>query len=382
MAGELVAEIDRGVLTPVVRHALSSEAAEVVEWDCRQLHGGVGGGVGGSAIYSLTGQACDLGQALPWSLILKVLWAQADSDVSDCYYWRREADAYRSGWLDDLPGGLRAPRCFGVVNRPDGACWLWLEEVTDEAGPRWPVDRYGLAARHLGQFNGAHLVQSSRPSWPWLSSGWLREAVAQAAPAIELLCRSLEHPLLRRCFPGDTGKAFFDLWTEREVLLNALDRLPHTLCHLDAFRRNLFARLGADGLDQTVAIDWAFVGTGAIGEEIEPLVLRSLAFGEVEPGEGRELDKAVFAGYLDGLRDAGWRGDPRQARLGYTAAAAMRALVSCSQALPLLLDERRHRVQEQAVGLSIDEMIAQAAMLVRFQFGLLSEARELLEKVG
>jgi AcrR family transcriptional regulator len=324
MADELLSEIDCEVLTPVVRHALGSDTAEVVEWNCRQIHGGIGGGVGGSAIYGLTGQGCDLGQALSWSLILKVLWAQADSDVSDCYYWRREADAYQSGWLDDLPGQLRAPRCFGVVDRPDGACWLWLEEVTDEAGPRWPVERYGLAARHLGQFNGAYLVESSPPSCPWLSSGWLREAVAQAAPAIELLHRSLEHPLLRRFLPGDTGKAFFDLWTERKMFLNALDRLPHTICHLDAFRRNLFARVGADGRDQTVAIDWAFVGTGAIGEEIEPLVLRSLAFGEVEPGEAHELDEAVFAGYLDGLRDAGWRGDPRQARLGYTAAAASR----------------------------------------------------------
>jgi hypothetical protein len=337
--------------------------------------------VGGSAIYTVTGQACDLDQALSWSLILKVLWAQADSDVSDCYYWRREADAYQSGWLDDLPGRLRAPRCFGVVDRPDGACWLWLEEVTDEAGPRWPVERYGLAARHLGQFNGAYLVESSPPSWPWLSSGWLREAIARAAPAVGVLRRSLEHPLLRRCFPGDTGKAFSDLWTEREVLLSALDRLPHTLCHLDAFRRNLFARLGADGRDQTVAIDWAFVGSGAIGEEIEPLVLRSLAFGEVEPGEAHELDRAVFAGYLDGLRDAGWWGDPRQARLGYTAAAAMRFLVTCSQALPPLLDERRHRALEQAFGLSIDEMIARVLMLTAFQFSLLGEARELLGRV-
>jgi hypothetical protein len=50
--------------------------------------------------------------------------------------------------------------------------------------------------------------------------------------------------------------------------------------------------------------------------------------------------------------------------------------------LPPLLDEKQHRAIEQAVGLSIDEMIARFLMLTRFQFSLLGEARELLDKVG
>ncbi|UCC63635.1 MAG: hypothetical protein JSV36_00825, partial [Anaerolineae bacterium] len=123
--------------------------------------------------------------------------------------------------------------------------------------------------------------------------------------------------------------------------------LMHNCCHLDAFRRNLFVRRRADGRDQTVAIDWAFVGTGAIGEEIEPLVNRSLGFFEVELARARELNDIVIGGYLDGLRDAGWQGDPRRVRLGYTAATALRTLVSYGQILPVVLDEGQHILAEQ-----------------------------------
>ena len=373
--------VNQAALTPIVRRALGSETVEVTYWDYQQIHGGIGGGVGGTAIYRFAGQGHDQDKAVPWSVILKVLWAQADSDVSDCYYWRREADAYRSGWLDDLPGGLAAPQCFGTVEHPGDACWLWLEEVVDEIG-RWPVEHYGLAARHLGQFNGAYLAEESSPSWPWLSSGWLRASVAQIVPAITQLRGSLEHPLVRRWLPSDTHDAIFRYWAERETFLDALGRLPHTLCHLDAFRRNLFARRSMDGRDQTVAIDWAFVGTGAVGEEIEPLVNRSLGFFEVELAKARELDDIVFGGYLDGLRDAGWQGDPRQMRLGYTAATTLRTLVSLGQSLPVLLDESRHIWVERAVGRSIEEAVDHGAEVIRFQLSLADEARELLGSLG
>jgi hypothetical protein len=32
----------------------------------------------------------------------------------------------------------------------------------------------------------------------------------------------------------------------------------------------------------------------------------------------------AFTGYLEGLREAGWRGDPAQVRLAYCAASALR----------------------------------------------------------
>ena len=54
----------------------------------------------------------------------------------------------------------------------------------------------------------------------------------------------------------------------REVaygLYEALDALPQSICHQDLFPRNAFLRV-AGGAEQTVAIDWAFCGSAAIGE--------------------------------------------------------------------------------------------------------------------
>jgi hypothetical protein len=51
---------------------------------------------------------------------------------------------------------------------------MWLEEVLEQIGQQWPLEQYGVVARHLGQFNGAYLVDGLLPNWPWLSLGWLR----------------------------------------------------------------------------------------------------------------------------------------------------------------------------------------------------------------
>jgi len=114
--------IDQTTLTPLVRNALGSERIEVINWDYKQLHGGLSLG---TAIYRFSGQGRDQHLTMPWSLILKILWPEGGStEISAWNYYKREADAYQSGWLDRPMGGLAAPQCYGVVEYPDGACWL------------------------------------------------------------------------------------------------------------------------------------------------------------------------------------------------------------------------------------------------------------------
>ena len=377
-----LAPIDRATLAPLVQSALNSETVEVMDWDYEQLHGGAGAG---NAIYRFTGQGRDRGQQMPWSLILKTVYPEGDNThISAWNYYKREAAAYQSGWLADLPGGLAAPRCFGVVEHPDGVCWMWLEDVRDEIGAHWPLEHYGVVARHAGQLNGAYLAGESLPDWPWLSSGWLRRYVAYAAPAIPLIRDSLDHPLVRRWLQGDASSKLFRRWEERDLYLDALDRLPQTLCHLDVFRRNLFARKTADGGDQTVAVDWAFAGRAAIGEELVPLILGSLGFFEVGLEEAQALDEIVFEGYLEGLRDAGWRGDPRQVRLGYAAAACLR--YRCAGELPramaVILDESLHPMAESSYGRPIGDVVDLWGQVSRFFDGTVHEARELIDILG
>jgi hypothetical protein len=375
-----LATIDQATLTPLVQSALNSETVEVLEWDCEQLHGGVGLG---TAIYRFSGEGHDQGQEVPWSLILKTLSPAEDNvTVSAWNYYKREVDAYQSGWLDELPGGLAAPRCFGVVEYPDGICWIWLEDVRDEIGSQWPLEHFGLVARHAGQLNGAYLVERCLPSWPWLSSGWLRGYIALSAPAMPLIRDSLDHPLVRRNWPADASARLFHLWKERTLFLDALDRLPQTLCHLDVFRRNLFARKTADGDDQTVVIDWAFAGRSAIGAELVPLVLASVAYYEVDLAQAQALEDVVFEGYLQGLSDAGWRGNPRQVRLGYAAGSVRFRLGELDRAMDMILDESQYPVVEQAYGRSMEEIEDHWAQVGNLIDSLTDEARELMDILG
>ena len=76
-----------------------------------------------------------------------------------------------------------------------------------------------------------------------------------------------------------------------------------------------------------MAVDWAYAGHGAVGEELEQLVVASLYFFEHAGIAPHDLDAACFAGYVAGLREAGWAGDERLVRLGFTADAALRHTV-------------------------------------------------------
>jgi len=375
-----VAAVDQATLTPLVKRALKRESVELTDWAYRQLHAGAGEW---STVYRFSGQASDQGRTVPWSLILKTIQPNdLDCEPSTWNYCKREVDAYQSRWLDDLPGGLTAPRNFGVIEHPDGTCWIWLEDLTDAIGEQWPLEHYGIVARHVGQFNGAYLCGKPLPDWPWLSSGWLRSYIAQSAPWIEPLRQMLDHPqdhpLVRHWFPGDAGDKFFALWEDRSLFFDVLDSLPQTLCHLDVFRRNLFAGKTADGEDQTIALDWAYTGRGAIGEELVPLVQASIGFHEVDLDQAQAFEEIVFEGYLAGLGDAGWQGDPRLVRLGYTAASTRYRLNAVWRGMAIIQDETQQEWLAQLVGCPVEQAFDYWGQLGQLSASRTDQARELM----
>jgi aminoglycoside phosphotransferase (APT) family kinase protein len=134
-----------------------------------------------------------------------------------------------------------------------------------------------------------------------------------------------EHPLVQRSLPADIVAAMLDLWADRESFLAALDELPQTLQHGDAGRKNLYLRRSDASHAETIAIDWGWSGPGPLGSELAPLVASaSLWFIDVQPEDLPEVDHIAFAGYLQGLREAGWCGDAKLARLGHAASLALR----------------------------------------------------------
>ncbi|MCB0062643.1 MAG: phosphotransferase [Caldilineaceae bacterium] len=328
MADAVVETVD-GVtvtdLTPLVRKALPDKTAVITDW----THHPLDGGFSGSAVHRFSGTAATATGDKPWSLVRKEFRPASNNEQPDDYdYWKREVLLYQSGLLDALPTNLIAPRCFAIEQTSEQQYWLWLEDMGSQGEEHWPIELYGVAARHLGQFNGTYLVGRPLPTQIWLRKPDVRERLAAAEPGIPQLPTLREHPLFAPLLAGDRVARIQQLWEERGRFLGALEQLPQTFCHRDAFQRNLLMRQTAQGAHQTIALDWGSCGLGMVGEELVPLFAATLRFVLADTARLAEMDEAIFCGYMAGLRDVGWQGDERLVRFGFTALAALKAGVA------------------------------------------------------
>ena len=208
--------IDTMMLTPLVSQSIQRDKAEIIDWTMETLHGGLSFN---SDIHRFTGTARDREEVLPWSLILKIIRSpDGQDDPASLSYWKREALVYQSRLLDQLPGRIRAPRCFGIVEQSGVEVWLWMEEIVDEVNGRWSLDHFGSVARHLGYFNAMGFEKQAQFTQPWLTKGFLRilrEGVGDTVP--ELPPNILSHPLVSRVWPNDIYECMLRIWSKHET---------------------------------------------------------------------------------------------------------------------------------------------------------------------
>lgn len=370
--------VDAAFLTALVQKALDNQQASLVDWHYQPVSGGFGGGMGNTFLYRFTGDARIQDETRSWSMILKIVRARPGEDPASTHYWKREVEIYRSGLLEDLPGRFFAVRAFGVVEYPDEAGWIWMQDVKPDLERPWPLQHYGRVARHLGQFNGGYLAARPIPAAPWLSSGWLRKIAQTTEPLVPRIQAMLRDPLMQPVLPPDAEAQFLRLWDERERFLNALDRLPQTFSHQDSVARNLFACRAPDGQYDTIAIDWAYVGQAAIGMDIAVPVIIDLSFMEVSTANAPELDALMVDQYLAGLQDSGWNGDSRLVRLGFAAAAVCKYIEALMISSGFVTDPDSRPVIELLFGHPFGEFLDQYGALFRYVFTLADEARGLM----
>ena len=371
-ANSRLQKIDDALLTPIVRRALNRNAAEILDWQSNQLYGA---GVN-TQIFRFSGNARDRDEILPWSLILKIIQPDEEgNNPASLRYWKREALAYQSGLLEDLPGKIRAPRCYEVIEQAAQEVWLWLEEIVDDRKGKWSLDQYGTVARHVGEFNGIFIENTSAFSHPWMTKCHLRSWVGTDAPILPP--EILAHPLVAHYLPNSIYGWMQRVWLEHNAWLDLIERQPQTLSHLDVFRRNAFARLNLQNDLLTVLIDWAFVGSAALGEEIVPLVAGSVNFLEFDSAQIQVLDQIVFDSYLEGLRFAGWQGDPRLVRFAYAAGSVLKFSVGVYGVAFMVANESQQPVLQQIFGHPVEELVDVWGRTLRFLTKLASEAREL-----
>jgi hypothetical protein len=317
--------VDQSILIPIVERLLGRQGVTLGDWHTSPVPYTTF--LPGRALRSFSGTAIVAGEHIDWKLILKIIRRPevGPAQWTNNLHWAREVDAYRSGLLDQLPGNLRAPRAIHIASDDSGAHWLWLEHVTDLYDRQWPLAAYAIAARHLGQFNGAYLTERPLPAVPWLMPDWAEgnsepTRLAAVQPVVEQL---LADSRVQSAFPIPIAARARRLLRDQPRFLAILNGLPRTLCHHDAAQANLFQRRRPDGEIETVAIDWESIGPGAIGADLASLVFGTLRRGDVASADAEELDQLAFAGYVAGLRDAGWQGPTDEVRLGYAAAVSL-----------------------------------------------------------
>jgi hypothetical protein len=267
------------------------------------------------------------------SVVLKVV-SPGDGAASDEWspsevpshwnYWEREALAYESGITSAYSeAGISGPRLLASNRRPNGDVALWLEDARSTggsiSGTEWGMADYRRFARALGLAQGRIAVTGAVPDHPWLTRRFLHDyALSQGVDrGILYSDEAWRRPLVKDNFPEGLRPGLVRLHQEREWFFTLVERLPRTLCHLDVWPNNLFAK--ADG--SFMLVDWSFVGEGVLGEDIGNLVPDSVFDLFVPARDLPDLDREVFGGYVSGLREAGWEGDERAVRLGMCASA-------------------------------------------------------------
>lgn len=330
------------------------------------MHGGFGGAIGGTALFRFT---LSTPARILISLILKIQRQRPNETEQSPYYWKRESEVYRAGMLDNFPpGSFDVPNIYLVEDLED-ACWIWMEDLGDTQKD-WSLRDYAETAERLGRFNGAWLRQAALPRAPWLSKAWHSAIVPALADVFDRLDHLLVDPLAQMTLPIDAKAEIESIWTSREIYRRALAELPQTLCHFDAFRRNVLYRNRAAYL-----IDWALAGVGAVGEDLVSLVAVSLYYEGYTQEYAAELDEVVFAGYLTGLRESGWQGDARLARLGYTCGMTLRGLAGVKQDIRLVTNKSNVDHLVQVHNMDSAEDVARFFADIR-RFRLLKMARE------
>ncbi|MGH3611592.1 MAG: hypothetical protein ACRDRK_03020 [Pseudonocardia sp.] len=353
-----IVEVREPELTAAVRRALRRPHAAVGPWSAMPVAHPLGQPTT-AGLFRFRGLAVDCTGVVPWSLFRKVIqsyrhWPLIDilppelrDEAPAGTKWRYEADVYASDLSRVLPAGMRLPRVHRIEDLGDDRIALWMEDVVT-LETRWDLPRFRRAARLLGRLDvrltRADALPASASRIPGATTRlWHTGRVAIVLPAL-FADATWVHPLVAMAVDRRLRTDLVELAGRLPAVLDALDRLPHTLAHCDPSPQNLL--VPADDPDGFVAIDWFLGGLVAVGYDLGQLLIGLAHSGELDPDELPAVHEAILTSYTAGLADEGMPVDEDLVRYGFDAAMVVRCAFT---ALPLeLLDEPHPPTVEQA----------------------------------
>jgi phage shock protein PspC (stress-responsive transcriptional regulator) len=390
MAGDLLTQLrtmDRAVLTEVVRKDQHDPNLEILDWAVEPIshekHIDTTTG-----LFRFSGQSQSANGNRTWTVVLKCIhdptqWSQQPREYS---YWRREILAFQSGLLEQLPPGVRAPRCYGVIENEDGA-WVWIEHIQETTGMQWSLDYFQRTARQLGRFQGAYLRGTPLPDYPWLcqpffSIGWVEQDGWSGFMNPEFKQNAWKSPIVQGALDDKQKLRLLQLIVEELRFDVVNNRLPQVLCHNDVHRKNfMWTHSLQTGDEELIGVDWAFTGPGAIGNDLGELVGNSMYFFDYNPYDVETLEAALLDGYLAGIADNGVGIDPPLVRLGYLISLSFWMATLPGWAAFILPPDSGDNVQAM-YGHSTKEVLACWAYLNAFCLDRAVEARALIQHLA
>jgi hypothetical protein len=254
--------------------------------------------------------------------------------------------------------------------------WIWLEYIEGNPANEWSVPRLVLGAYHLGQFQGSFLAGRPLPEDPALDrrNELYRDTkgcIGKYLP--EIFAKTGRHPLAKSTYGGWLGERLRDLARQSPHILEIISRTPLTFCHRDFGAGNILSHTLPDGTEETIGLDWDFCGIGQIGIETQGFI-SSYA---VRPGksvsETEDFKEKVFDSYIEGIKDAGWKGEPGIVRYACTAILALQGSFHLAIHVNMLLNLWGEKSQSR-----IDRCVE----LQEYLLDLTKEAEKLEKYVG
>ena len=380
--------IDQTVLTDVVRKDQHDPNLVVLDWMVERLgHEIIISTTGG--LFCFSGKSHGTQGIRSWKIVLKCINnpRSLKQDPRGWSYWQREILAFKSGFLAQLPAGLRAPRFYQVTEKENGA-WVWMEHIQEVTGKQWSLDHFHRTAQQLGIFQGKYLQNTPLHDQPWLSQFFFRDVWSPENfwsgfmnPTAEE--NAWQSPITQAGFDAQHKSRVLQLLAEKERFFDINDRLPQVLCHYDASRRNfMWSRSLQTGEEELIGVDWAFSGIGALGNDLGELIGSSMFFFEYSPTDAETLEAAVLEGYLEGLADNGVTIDQRLVKLGYLISLSVwMGLQLPGWAAWMLAPDSEVNVQAM-FGRKADDVLAGWVQLDSFCLDRADQARALMHQAN
>lgn len=263
--------------------------------------------------------------------------------------WRTEPEVYRSDVGERLPAGLTTPRALAVDDLDELSCAVWLEEVPVRSAV-WDRARYERAAHLLGRLSGSAALAplAGLRDVVWDLGVYARGRIAGQVRPVLASEELWSHPLCA-AFDADLVSRLRTTAARADDLAAEADALLRLLSHGDACPNNLLAGADPRGF---VLVDFGFWGGAPVGFDLSQLLVGEVQLGRRGTDDLAELDEALVAAYVAGLRAEGCDVPEEQVRRAH--ALCLLLMTGLSAAPFDMLDGP---VDERTLGVAADRAV-------------------------